>query len=206
MGTSVVRSYRGVDAETRRNQRREQLLEACLDVVANSGIAATSVEAICSSAGLSKRYFYESFQDRDAILVSALDRVFSPLPGRLAEELVECETMRERVELTATLLVRSFTTDPRAANLYISASASPALEERRRQVVDEFTPVLVQAVLGADPDDTRARSAAIMMVAGTSELLDRWLRNDLDFTEEGFIRTITEIGEGLADISRKRKK
>ncbi|KAF0963600.1 TetR/AcrR family transcriptional regulator [Rhodococcus sp. T7] len=199
MVTSVVRPYRGVDAETRRSQRRQQLLESCLAVAAEDGVASVSVEAICARAGLSKRYFYESYRDRDAILVAALDGVFAQLSGQLADQLEICTSIRSRVALTATALVEVFSADPRAAHLYTSAPANPALEARRRQVVDEFTPVLIREVLGADPSDLRARAITMVMVAGTCEVLDRWLRGDLGFTKGEFIQTLTDLGQSLAD-------
>lgn len=194
----VVRPYRGVAADERRRERREKLLDACLDVVAEIGVAAVTVDGICARAGLSKRYFYESFADRDAILVSALDDVID-IVGTALEALVQEQgSTAERVAHTAAVLVRALTADPRASRLYTAASANPALEARRRQMVDRFTPLLMRAVLDADPADPRAEAATVLMVAGTTELLDRWLRGDLAFTEAEFVDTLTTLGVALA--------
>ncbi|OZE06980.1 hypothetical protein CH249_20305 [Rhodococcus sp. 05-2255-3B1] len=194
----VVRPYRGVAADKRRRERREKLLDACLDVVAESGVAAVTVDGICARAGLSKRYFYESFGDRDAILVSALDDVIDTVGTALEEIVQEQGSTSDRVAQTAAVLVRALTSDPRSSLLYTSASANPALEARRRQMVDTFTPLLMRAVLDADPANPRAEAATVLMVAGTTELLDRWLRGDLDFTEVEFVDTLTALGVALA--------
>lgn len=194
----VVRPYRGVAADKRRRERREKLLDACLDVVAESGVAAVTVDGICARAGLSKRYFYESFGDRDAILVSALDDVIDTVGTALEEIVQEQGSTSDRVAQTAADLVRALTSDPRSSLLYTSASANPALEARRRQMVDTFTPLLMRAVLDADPANPRAEAATVLMVAGTTELLDRWLRGDLDFTEVEFVDTLTALGVALA--------
>ncbi|OZC62988.1 hypothetical protein CH306_28620 [Rhodococcus sp. 15-725-2-2b] len=194
----VVRPYRGVAADKRRRERREKLLDACLDVVAESGVAAVTVDGICARAGLSKRYFYESFGDRDAILVSALDDVIDTVGTALEEIVQEQGSTSDRVAQTAAVLVRALTSDPRSSLLYTSASANPALEARRRQMVDTFTPLLMRAVLDADPANPRAEAATVLMVAGTTELLDRWLRGDLDFTETEFVDTLTALGVALA--------
>ena len=37
--------------------------------------------AICQEAGLTERYFYESFANRDAALVAALERVSDEISG-----------------------------------------------------------------------------------------------------------------------------
>lgn len=194
----VVRPYRGVAADKRRRERREKLLDACLDMVTDSGVAAVTVDGICTRAGLSKRYFYESFGDRDAILVSALDDVIDSVGTALEAIVQEQGSTADRVGQTAAVLVRALTADPRASLLYTSASANSALEARRRQMVDTFTPLLMRAVLDADPANPRAEAATVLMVAGTTELLDRWLRGDLNFTEVEFVDTLTALGVALA--------
>ena len=194
----VVRPYRGVAADERRRERREKLLDACLDAVAESGVSTVTVDDICARAGLSKRYFYESFGDRDAILVSALDDVIDTVGTALNELEQEHGSTEERVAHTAAALVRALTADPRSSLLYTEASANPALEDRRRQMVDRFTPLLMKAVLDADPSDPRAEAATVLMIAGTTELLDRWLRGTLTFTEAEFVDTLTALGVALA--------
>ncbi|WP_052078001.1 TetR/AcrR family transcriptional regulator [Rhodococcoides fascians] len=194
----VVRPYRGVAADERRRERREKLLEACLDAVAESGVSTVTVDDICARAGLSKRYFYESFGDRDTILVSALDDVIDTVGTALNELEQQHGSVEDRVAHTAAALVRALTADPRASLLYTAASANPALDARRRQMVDRFTPLLMREVLDADPGDPRAEAATVLMVAGTTELLDRWLRDTLTFTEAEFVDTLTALGVALA--------
>ncbi|ORM38136.1 hypothetical protein BFL43_01050 [Williamsia sp. 1135] len=195
---AVVRPYRGVAAQTRRDRRREQLLQSCLDLVAESGATAITVDSISARAGLSKRYFYESFRDRDAILVEAIDGVLRPLGTALVEQLPPDLPTDQRIGHVASSLVKALTADPRAAYLYTSASGNTTLEARRRLIVDELTPLLMTEVLGTDPDSPRDRASTILMVAGTTELLDRWLRGTLEFTEHEFIDVLTGLGQKIA--------
>ncbi|GAC69857.1 TetR/AcrR family transcriptional regulator [Gordonia soli] len=195
---SVVRPYRGVSAEDRTRERRERLIDASLDVVSESGIAAATVEAIAGHAGLSKRYFYESFRDRDEILVAALDSVFEPMGARLRSALADGGSTDDRVAVTAATLVHTLADDPRATRLFLAAPGSAALEARRRHLVDEFTPALMRDVLDADPDDARRMMATTLMVAGTTEVLDRWLRGDLPLSREEFTDTLAMLGRRLA--------
>ena len=62
------RRYRGSSGDQRRNERYEQLLGAGLSVIGGQGYAAASVRSICAEAGLTERYFYESFANREALL------------------------------------------------------------------------------------------------------------------------------------------
>jgi AcrR family transcriptional regulator len=62
------RRYRGSSGDERRHDRYEQLLSAGLSVIGSNGYAAASVRSICAKAGLTERYFYESFVNREALL------------------------------------------------------------------------------------------------------------------------------------------
>ncbi len=57
----VTRNHKGVDAQARRMERRQRLLEAGPETLGTKGYHATTVRDVCGSAGLSERYFYESF-------------------------------------------------------------------------------------------------------------------------------------------------
>jgi len=72
---SLIRPYRGVAAGDRVASRREALVDAALDVFAADGWAALSARRICEQAGLTRRYFYESFDDLDAVLGAAFERI-----------------------------------------------------------------------------------------------------------------------------------
>ena len=70
-----VRPWRGVSAEDRTSERHERLMEAGLDVFASTGYAACSVREVSRAAGLTERYFYESFENREALLTALADRI-----------------------------------------------------------------------------------------------------------------------------------
>ena len=193
-----------MSAAVRRSDRLERLLEACLDVVASVGVTDTTVEAICARAGLSKRYFYESFADREALLVAALDLVFDAVRTAISGALTDGDPA-ERVNRTVTVLVRTLSADERAARLYIEAPRHPALEERRIAAFDEFTQLLVQYVLDVDADDPVARAATLLVVAGTTEVLSRWLAGDIALDEDALVRTISEVGLSVAQSFPRRK-
>jgi AcrR family transcriptional regulator len=74
---TVHRPYRGVTADERRSQRRTAMVEAGLEVFGTIGYAAASVDAVCAQAGLTKRYFYESFDSLETLLVAVYDEATS---------------------------------------------------------------------------------------------------------------------------------
>ncbi len=66
--TPKPRRYRGASGDQRRAERRQQLLDAGLSTIGEVGYQACSVRSICAAAGLTERYFYESFANKEALL------------------------------------------------------------------------------------------------------------------------------------------
>lgn len=62
------RKYAGKDAQTRQAERRDKLVQAGMTLFGRDGFAATSIDALCAEAGLTKRYFYESFASSEELL------------------------------------------------------------------------------------------------------------------------------------------
>lgn len=73
--TRSDRPYRGVEAAERLATRRRQLLSAGLDLLGSDqhDIAELTIRTICRRAGLSVRYFYESFTDKDEFVGRVFD-------------------------------------------------------------------------------------------------------------------------------------
>ena len=79
------RRYSGQSFEDRQSDRRDRLVHAALLVAGRFGLDGTSVAAICAEAGLTARYFYESFPNREAIFVEAYRLAQQELLSRMGE-------------------------------------------------------------------------------------------------------------------------
>ena len=55
------RPYAGASREARERARRERIIAAGIELFGTVGYRAATVGAVCETAGLNKRYFYESF-------------------------------------------------------------------------------------------------------------------------------------------------
>ena len=77
------RRYSGQSFEDRQAERREKLIVAAVMVAGRVGLEGASVAAICAEAGLTARYFYESFPTREAIFVEAYRKVQDELLSRI---------------------------------------------------------------------------------------------------------------------------
>jgi AcrR family transcriptional regulator len=79
------RRYSGQSFEDRQAERRDKLIHAAVQVAGRVGLDGASVAAICADAGLTARYFYESFPTREAIFVEAYRAVQNELLHRITE-------------------------------------------------------------------------------------------------------------------------
>src|SRR5438270_5883898 len=80
-----LRSYGGVSAADRVAARRQKLLDAALELYGTRGFNATGVKDICRQAGLTDRYFYESFGDAAELFIATYDRATSELLTSVAQ-------------------------------------------------------------------------------------------------------------------------
>jgi AcrR family transcriptional regulator len=65
------RTYRGAGPRQRQDERRARLVDAAVEVFGTTGYRSATVDRVCAVAGLTKRYFYESFDDSEALLLAA---------------------------------------------------------------------------------------------------------------------------------------
>lgn len=77
--TTQGRPYAGASREARESARREQIITAGIELFGTQGYRAATVGAICETAGLNKRYFYESFATLEDLLVEVYERVVADL-------------------------------------------------------------------------------------------------------------------------------
>jgi len=69
------RMYGGVDASLRKEDRRKRLIEAGLEAFGTEGYVKTTIKTICGLAGLTERYFYESFKSKEELLIAAYRKI-----------------------------------------------------------------------------------------------------------------------------------
>lgn len=84
------RSYLGNNLEERKEKRRDALLEAGLELFGTHGYRNCSVKMVCDRAKLTERYFYESFANREALLVGVLETLIAEI-GLGLQEIIETD-------------------------------------------------------------------------------------------------------------------
>ena len=132
VGVVQVRPYRGVDAADRLAERRARLLEAGLDILgSDSDLTELTVRGICRQAGVTARYFYESFTDKDDLVASVYDWVIADIAAG-TQAAVATARPEEQGRAAMTNIVRTIVDDPRVGRLLFGSDlAYPVLARKR---------------------------------------------------------------------------
>jgi AcrR family transcriptional regulator len=97
--------WSGVPLVDRQALRRDELIAAGVDLLGGPDGPALTVRAVCRASGLTERYFYESFSDRDEFVRAVYDDVCSSALSALTAErfvaLMVDDPTRGRVLLVA---------------------------------------------------------------------------------------------------------
>ncbi|WP_320669157.1 TetR/AcrR family transcriptional regulator [Patulibacter defluvii] len=179
----VVRPYRGISAEQRRADRRRRLLDGGLDVLAEVGVAGLTMTAVCARAGLTERYFYESFRDRDGLLRALSDQLADEVTDAIRGAIARAPRDLFAVSRAAILAaVQLLADDPRKARAMRETLGTELVRERQEQLIALTVDLLSEQIRAlGDPaaiDPTRLRLATTVIVAGTLHAVGDWIQAD----------------------------
>ncbi|WP_040795212.1 TetR/AcrR family transcriptional regulator [Nocardia higoensis] len=187
MTTSAPRSYGGVSAEDRRADRRARLLAAARTTWGRTGMAAVTVRGVCKTAGLTDRYFYEHFANRDELLVAVADDVRDHLLAVLVRAGVSAEGgVEDKLRAALEAFLDTLAGDPHLHRIVSSDPGDvPALAQRRHDVLAIIADLVVANapdVLESDWDHDALRRAAMYMTGGVDQLVEGWLAGTIEMT------------------------
>ncbi len=204
----LVRPYRGVSAEARRAERRERVLDAALDEIGDVGISGLTMKRVCARAGLTERYFYESFGDRDALLQALHDRVHAAIDLAIAGALADAPAELEpRFRAIAGAVVAVLADDTRVARTYREAAASDALRDRQREATEQYSALLAALIreshgVTAARDRARLELLTHVIVSGLIQTIGRWLDGTIALSRADLIDELARLGLAAAEIAR----
>ena len=146
MTSAAGRTYRGADAGQRRDERRAKLVDAALEVFGTTGYRSATVDRICAAAGLTKRYFYESFDGSEALLLAVYAEVTDQLhTSMLTGAAAGAPDLDAMVHGGLTAFFTTIDADPRLARIafFEVLGISEAVDDAYRTVLHRFVETLV---------------------------------------------------------------
>jgi AcrR family transcriptional regulator len=177
--------WSGVPLEDRQARRRDELVAAGVQLLGQESGPAVTVRAVCREAGLTERYFYESFADRDEFVRAVYDDVCA----QAMSTLMSATTPREAVERFVALMVD----DPvRGRVLLLAPEVEPVLVRSGAEWMPSFIDLL-QRKLSQIGDPVRQNMMATSLIGGLTALFTAYLNGRLAATREQFIDYCVEM-------------
>ena len=214
------RPYGGVKADQRRSARRDALIEAGLDIIGEKGWQGLSLKGLCERAGLTERYFYESFGGLDAFRTALFDQVGDETAAAIVNAIDSSGTdSPATVAAIVNAVWQLLLEDPRRGRVAaLQGVGDPTLLRRRGEIQGHFEDVLTTRggeVFGLDPADPVTPVLSAAFVGAAYEIFLRLLGGQL--TEEpsvcaellisvfshGVPRTLSQVAQPSHTADRK---
>jgi AcrR family transcriptional regulator len=166
------RPYKGATADQRQAARRKCLIETSIRLYGEQGYRNVSNKAVCAAAGLTDRYFYESFTDSEALLIAGFETVTRWLVGTVdttAQDVAD-PIARCRIQLTA--YYQALRDQPASARVFLVeiTGVGPAVDQAFDASLDRFASLILNTLdpngLGPDADHPLLRSAVATGLLG----------------------------------------
>ena len=204
------RTYGGVSADDRIAARRERLLDAGLELFGSRGFTTTGVKDVCREAGLTDRYFYESFNDGTDLFLAVFDRLTDDLFRAVAEAVVAAgERPEPQLRMAIGTFVHALADDPRKQRvLFIEApAAGPAAAAHMRTTLRRFGELVAATArlhLPADTDPEDVQLLALSLVGLLERVVTEREDGALDIPVDRLVeRCVALYGALLASVSRR---
>lgn len=201
------RRYGGLTSQERDTQRRERLADAGLELFGTVGYAATSIDTICATAGVSTRNFYDHFSNGESLLIAVYDQIMGEAFDAIAEALPPTGTIEEQVRAALGAFVEVMLGDDRKArvNFIEVIGVSPAVEARRRQIIRDFAEVVATFARDHMRQGTipmrETQTGALALVGAVQEVLRDWVtgtdRPPLDPIVEDLVTVFLAVARGV---------
>ena len=184
--TQATRRYRGMQADERRAERRARLIDAAIEVYGEVGYRSATVRSVCDAAQLTERYFYESFENSEALLIAAYLHVTEQLHAEMAAvgQFFE-DGSAGRAEAILTVYFKRLREEPRSAHVFLlkMGGVGSAVDAARVNALAAMGRIIVPAMPPTMSREGKRRAGLIAtgMVGAVVSIALRWVsRNYAD--------------------------
>jgi len=152
----------------------DRLVAACSQQVQERGYAETTVAHIIKAAAVSRRTFYEHFDDKEACFIATYDLLMDHLRARVFAAFEAESSWPDQVRAGLGAMLEFFAEQPGLARLAMvePLAAGPPVSEHHRLAVAGFAPLLAGGPDPSGPDRPPAETEEAV-VAGLASLITR---------------------------------
>jgi AcrR family transcriptional regulator len=191
-------------AEQREAGRRARLIDTAIELMGTRGAADTTVTAVCATSGVTSRYFYQYFADRDALLRAVAEQLRTTMQGAIVAAIPDGSLTPDALaKAPIRAMLTMINDDPRLARiLFVESGTEPTLRRLRSELLASFADLVwQQSRLHLNISDSAAEVgelAAIVGVGGVFEVLRRWADGELDYTPDQLVEHCAGLLGSLA--------
>ncbi|WP_112246579.1 TetR/AcrR family transcriptional regulator [Kribbella monticola] len=201
----VAESPRRRAAHLGPERRRPMILDAALEVFSERGYAGTTMQSVADAAGVTKPVVYDSFANRDELLLALLAREEQHLVTSIVAALPAdpaVGTPEEHVLEGLTAFLRSVAKSPQSWRIVFGAQygAAPVVSNRVRAarafLVEGLRLTLLKSLPGVTDPDANLPVLAEMLASMTESCARMLVVDGTDRTPEELARTVSRIVAG----------
>jgi AcrR family transcriptional regulator len=144
VGARAPHAYNGAVREQLADLQRARIIGAMFDVAALRGAGSVTVAHVVERSGVSRRTFYEHFEDREDCLLAAFERALTLASERVIPAYEEQKGWRERIRGGLVELFCFCDQEPSVARLLVceSQASGSRVAQRRAQVLAQLTHIV----------------------------------------------------------------
>ena len=192
-----ARPYRGISPEERRAQRRSRLIAAGVEVYGERGYRNATVKAVCEAAGLTERYFYESFANSEDLLIACFNAVTYAVFHEVRREAEAGRTRTERSRAMLRAYFSALQREPRSARVFLVEirGVSRALDKAFDAALQDIGREVARIVA---PRSAPNPLLEVGVIGGVIHIAIRWI-------EQGYapgLEVVTETALRLGEVLR----
>lgn len=205
--TQISRPHKGVEVEVRRQERRLKLIEAGLETLGTKGYHATTVRDVCGQAGLSERYFYESFTNLGALFDTIYQQLLQDWMGRQMSLFISARNQNlPPMEIAKSALAAWLTymkEDPRRARIMLidaigaNDSSVRGAQAATRDYVGTMQTIIELLYPDLPAQGRSPRLLATILTGGCIHAVKDWAWTNFEASEEVVIEHLLMVFRGL---------
>lgn len=199
------RVYAGENPAERTARRRQQFMDAGLQIFGSTGYRTATVRQLCRQAELTDRYFYESFDTMEDLLIAVYRQQFDQLQQVVLVKLMDAEPGSDvmgtvRAGLNALFDMASDPCVARVCWLEV-LGVSPRVDETYMCTFTGFADLVINFARQRFPhwqiDDDEARMLGLALIGAVSQTVTHWVLGHYRESKQTLLSATSRVFEGV---------
>ena len=200
------RRYGGASAVERQVDRRERLIRAAIMLYGEQGYRRTTVNAVCRAAGLTPRYFYEAFDNSEALLLATFGEVTHFVTQRVAAAADAAGgTPEDRLAALLTAYYDLLRDDPASARVFLLelSGIDPQVDALFARSMAAFAALIADTLAPGRGSDATGPLCQAGAMHGLLAVARDWVARGCDEPIVEVVRTVKPLCRMLVNSDRE---